>query len=141
MTPAGIEPATLRFVAQHLNHCAIAVPAEYMQMSSSISVSVGVGITLVTSRTSYPPDFLWCPPASDCFRKQSQCSRLSVVLKKSKLSVNLRKFFTKTNKRTAVLCLCFYYILTTDVSSTHTWQSSGWSEQEYKYFYNMSGYM
>ena len=24
MTPAGIEPATFRFVAQHLNHCAIA---------------------------------------------------------------------------------------------------------------------
>ena len=27
MTPAGIEPATFRFVAQHLNHCATAVPA------------------------------------------------------------------------------------------------------------------
>jgi len=26
MTPAGIEPATLRFVAEHLNHCANAVP-------------------------------------------------------------------------------------------------------------------
>ena len=26
MTPAGIEPATFRFVAQHLNHCASAVP-------------------------------------------------------------------------------------------------------------------
>jgi len=26
MTPAGIEPATFRFVAQHLNHCAAAVP-------------------------------------------------------------------------------------------------------------------
>ena len=26
MTPSGIEPATLRFVAQHLNHCATAVP-------------------------------------------------------------------------------------------------------------------
>ena len=26
MTPAGIEPAAFRFVAQHLNHCAIAVP-------------------------------------------------------------------------------------------------------------------
>jgi len=25
MTPAGIEPATFRFAAQHLNHCAIAV--------------------------------------------------------------------------------------------------------------------
>ena len=26
MTPAGIEPATFQFVAQHLNHCATAVP-------------------------------------------------------------------------------------------------------------------
>ena len=26
MTPNGIEPATFRFVAQHLNHCATAVP-------------------------------------------------------------------------------------------------------------------
>ena len=26
MTPAGIEPATFRFVAQHLSHCATAVP-------------------------------------------------------------------------------------------------------------------
>ena len=26
MTPAGIEPATFRFVAQHFNHCATAVP-------------------------------------------------------------------------------------------------------------------
>ena len=26
MTPAGIEPATFRFVAQHLHHCATAVP-------------------------------------------------------------------------------------------------------------------
>ena len=25
MTPAGIEPATFRFVAKHLNHCATAV--------------------------------------------------------------------------------------------------------------------
>ena len=26
LTPAGIEPGTFRFVAQHLNHCATAVP-------------------------------------------------------------------------------------------------------------------
>jgi len=26
LSPAGIEPATFRFVAQHLNHCATAVP-------------------------------------------------------------------------------------------------------------------
>ena len=28
MTPSGIEPATFRFVAQRLNHCATAVPKE-----------------------------------------------------------------------------------------------------------------
>jgi len=28
ITPAGIEPATFRFVAQHLNHCATAVPPD-----------------------------------------------------------------------------------------------------------------
>jgi len=27
LTPAGIEPATFRFVAQHLKHCATAVPS------------------------------------------------------------------------------------------------------------------
>ena len=30
MTPAGIEPASFRFVAQHLNHCATAVPLRYV---------------------------------------------------------------------------------------------------------------
>jgi len=29
--PARIEPATLRFVAQHLNHCATAVPIKYTE--------------------------------------------------------------------------------------------------------------
>ena len=28
LTPAGIELATFRFVAQHLNHCATAVPTD-----------------------------------------------------------------------------------------------------------------
>jgi hypothetical protein len=31
MTPAEIEPATSRFVAQHLNHCATAVPFVYSE--------------------------------------------------------------------------------------------------------------
>jgi len=30
LTPAGIEPATFRFVAQHLNHCATVVPIHYL---------------------------------------------------------------------------------------------------------------
>jgi len=29
LTPAAIEPATFRFVAKHLNHCATAVPEEF----------------------------------------------------------------------------------------------------------------
>jgi len=28
MTPSGVEPATFRFVAQRLNHCATAVPSD-----------------------------------------------------------------------------------------------------------------
>jgi len=30
MTPAGIEPATFRFVAQHLNHCATLPRSPYV---------------------------------------------------------------------------------------------------------------
>jgi len=30
LTPAGIEPATFRFVAQRLNHYATAVPRRYL---------------------------------------------------------------------------------------------------------------
>ena len=35
MTPSGIEPATFRFVAQHLNHCATAVPILYSAQTLS----------------------------------------------------------------------------------------------------------
>jgi len=30
LTPAGIEPATFQFVAQHLNHCTTAIPSNKM---------------------------------------------------------------------------------------------------------------
>jgi len=33
MTPARIEPATFRFVAQHLNHCATTVPRVKVKLS------------------------------------------------------------------------------------------------------------
>ena len=33
LTSAGIEPATFRFVAQYLNHCANAVETEVLQKS------------------------------------------------------------------------------------------------------------
>jgi len=36
LTPAGIEPATFRFVAQYLNHCATAVPPLNSNCSKSL---------------------------------------------------------------------------------------------------------
>ena len=38
LTPAGIEPATFRFVAQHLNHCSTAVPSKLNSGKKIISV-------------------------------------------------------------------------------------------------------
>jgi len=42
LTPAGIEPATFRFVAQHLNHCAIAV-----QIISIAEVKINIAVNCV----------------------------------------------------------------------------------------------
>ena len=36
LTPPGIEPATFQFVAQHLNHCATAIPASLDKLDVTI---------------------------------------------------------------------------------------------------------
>jgi len=41
MTPSGIEPGTLRFVAQHLNHCA---PAVYIHIYIYIYIHIHIHI-------------------------------------------------------------------------------------------------
>jgi len=38
MTPAGIELATFRFVAQHLNHCTTSVPRWSGRKQANVSV-------------------------------------------------------------------------------------------------------
>ena len=38
MTPAGIEPATIRFLAQHLNHCGTA-EVDIVYFIDSVSVA------------------------------------------------------------------------------------------------------
>jgi hypothetical protein len=40
MTPSGIEPATFRFVAQYLNHCATAVP-DVLSVVSRFAIRLG----------------------------------------------------------------------------------------------------
>ena len=44
LTPAGIEPATFRFVAQHLNHCATAVLARNMYRIIIIKVLYSITV-------------------------------------------------------------------------------------------------
>jgi len=41
LTSAGIEPATFRFVAQHLNHCATAVSGCVRTLHKGMGVGVG----------------------------------------------------------------------------------------------------
>jgi hypothetical protein len=64
MTPSGIEPATFRFVAQNLNHCATAVPENrYTSVKSTNYIERCIIITqplhimtqgiLVTEESSY----------------------------------------------------------------------------------------
>jgi len=43
LTPAGIEPATFRFVAQHFNHCATVVP----HMLININYKIGESLLLI----------------------------------------------------------------------------------------------
>ena len=50
MTPAGIEPASFRFVTKHLNHCATAVPT-YVLMFNTVFYSENCATSLVV--TSY----------------------------------------------------------------------------------------
>jgi len=56
MTPAGIEPATFRFVAQHLNHCATAVP---QVLASYIHDSLFICIQRNYDINSYSHSFLF----------------------------------------------------------------------------------
>jgi hypothetical protein len=57
ITPSGIERATFWFAAQHLNHCATAVPFKSVSVSRKVgnklrSMQVGAGRVSATRRTS-----------------------------------------------------------------------------------------
>ena len=56
MTPAGIEPVTFRFVAQHLNHCATAVPNRNKYQEYSLWHKGSQCLRL----TTLPPSYTKC---------------------------------------------------------------------------------
>ena len=64
MTPAGIEPATFRFVAQHLNHCATVAPSF---VESGVVCFGRVHITAVNIQVAC------CSETSVSFYKNKQC--------------------------------------------------------------------
>jgi hypothetical protein len=67
MTPSGIEPATFRFVAQYLNHCATLVPIGskyYVQLLISFTPIIVYDTHFVT-----PINFI---PSSVCISSQTK---------------------------------------------------------------------
>ena len=62
MTPAGIEPATFRFVAQHFNHCATAVPFmiyTIMILIVHLFPPLPPNATTCSNELSWFPSWLW----------------------------------------------------------------------------------
>ena len=56
MTPTGIEPATFRFVTQHLNHCATAVPLSisyFQKLYSSNKTTADVHTETMKRQTQF----------------------------------------------------------------------------------------
>jgi len=62
LTPAGIEPATFRFVAQHLNHCATAVRSgpevsRKLRFPDFVTMAQDVGrLSALRTGRLYPPE-------------------------------------------------------------------------------------
>ena len=99
MTPFGIEPATFRFVAQHLNHCATAVPSRcsLMEFLSCIRTSGLVGGRMcfhtISSISCHLPDCLY-----GCMKKDHTAACTSLV--RTSLTSHQTWISSTTPKRT-----------------------------------------
>ena len=71
LTPAGIEPATFRIVAQYLNHCATAVPkcikSYCLFQRNTMKANGHVEVQLHTLLTSVLDGGVWLPPLPSRF--------------------------------------------------------------------------
>jgi len=90
MTPAGIEPATFRFVAQHLNHWATAVPpVSSLRKKERLKTRVGLDVLkkIIKIRLSSPQRNTKFPlPPQHCYQPSIStvphrpCPALSIYL-------------------------------------------------------------
>ena len=65
LTPAGIEPATFRFAAYHLSHCATAVPITQLAVTNSLQTfrdELSVLPSRVTNLITIYDGTDWLPP-------------------------------------------------------------------------------
>ena len=71
MTPSGIEPATIRFVAQHLNHCATAVPhymlfyVYFLKHNTYFRTEISLVLHLIVLYKSYLATSIFIVPDND----------------------------------------------------------------------------
>ena len=112
MTPYGIEPATFRFVAQHLNHCATAVPRfqgniitkEHVKYTLFLSDCKQVRISLhiswkIIKMSDSVKSVLWqlsCPTPKD--RQDESIQFLSSILR-TRLKKNRMEWVKNTRLR------------------------------------------
>ena len=101
MIPAGIEPATFRFVAQHLNHCATAVPhMTYIAFGIKVlPVNTAVRLYSATGvRNSNPAYCCWWM-SSDGVQKFHKCAGSSKLPVRTQLTLQTGYYVTRGMSR------------------------------------------
>ena len=118
LTPLGIEPATFRFVTQHLNHCATAVPqcvGSILGKSNSIAVPA-------------------CPPNTPASLSKS----MNYNTIRSKLVGRSKKPQAWEGETKSQECLVTSRGITLTTSCSDSWPLTGWAA-ELKFSLESSG--
>ena len=87
-TPAGIQPATFRFVVQHLNHCATAVP---LRTFTYTNLPTHVVSKIMHKTCGLLVVCLWhknyiCLWTGSCFKQERQCT-FNVTLRHIRITI------------------------------------------------------
>jgi len=100
LTPAGIEPASFRFVAQHLNHCATAVPENfgtdrYFAANNTYTTNVA---TLYSFFVTYPVEHGALEEKMATHQRRNSTQEDTVGRKKKKKATEKKKVKIPSNE-------------------------------------------